>query len=80
MINVLITQDQYFDAVYKGDAATIAFMLESGNSQITVDILSPSGLTALIIAAGEGHSDVVEVLIAHKASFNATDLVSYIIV
>lgn len=50
-------------AAFKGNSDAVSFLLERGAD---LDIQDGSGRTALAIAIGEGHNDVVQVLKRHK--------------
>lgn len=53
-----------------GDPLAVQRMLEHG---ACVEAVNKEGVSALMIAAGEGHLDVVKVLVMHKARVNATN-------
>ena len=60
--------DQWLNAALTGDAATIDACLDG---KINVDVAGQDGRTALMNAAGSGHSEMVRKLIAAKAKVNA---------
>jgi outer membrane protein assembly factor BamB len=61
---------QLLEAVKRGDARNVELLLTRG---ALVDARSAYGRTALDVAAGKGHLDVVKLLIKHKANVNAHD-------
>ncbi len=66
-----VNEDMIKEA-YRGNIATVKACLERG-----ADVngkLEYSGWTALMLAAGEGHTKMVEVLLAKGAEVNATDV------
>lgn len=56
-------------AITRGDVPTVCELLERG---VDVDARDRYGQTALMLAAHAGHGQVVETLIAHRASLNVT--------
>ena len=57
------------DAVRRGDVRDICDLLDRGAD---VDARNRHGQTALMLAAHDGHCEVVEALIAHGANLNIT--------
>jgi len=64
-------KDGLFAAIRNGDVEVVKELLDSGSN---VNVKSSSGLTPLHFAAGAGHKEVAELLIANSADVNATDL------
>jgi len=59
--------DKWFTAVKAGDTKEVARMLQKGQM---VDEVNRSNKTALLLAAGSGYEDMVNLLIFHQANVN----------
>lgn len=57
------------DAIMRGDVQDLQDLLNRGTD---VDARDQYGQTALMLAASAGHRELVEALIAHRASLNTT--------
>ena len=62
--------DQFLQAVQKGDAEAVSQLLAKGAN---IDTKGQGGFTALIAASAMGHVDVVKVLLAKGASIDLKD-------
>ena len=63
-------EKQFRNAAQKGKLGLMYELLAQG---VAIDCEDRGGKTALHLAAGEGHSDVVKFLIEHRAHVNARD-------
>lgn len=62
--------DQLLVAAKKGDVKEVTSLLDKG---VDVNAKTPYGVTALLNAAGQGHVEVVKLLLKHNADPNAKD-------
>lgn len=65
-----LASDELFDAARKGDVAAVKAVLDTG---VPVDSTWRYGQTALFIAAGRGHTDVVKLLLGRGAKADVRD-------
>ena len=67
---VMVSDQQLRDAALAGNGPAVAAAVESG-----VDVNSPdeNGRTALMLAAYDGHTEIVKLLLKHKAQVNRRD-------
>lgn len=66
----MVSDQQLRDAALAGDGPAVAAAVDSG-----VDVNSPdeNGRTALMLAAYDGHTEIVKLLLKHKAQVNRRD-------
>jgi serine/threonine-protein phosphatase 6 regulatory ankyrin repeat subunit B len=61
------------DACHKGDVNVVKKLLALGvDTEVYMDIDENNQMTPLMLAANQGHTDVVEVLLSHGANLNAS--------
>lgn len=65
--------DQIIKAVHRGDIATVKSLLAKG-ADVNAK-MDESGWTALMLAAGEGHTELVKFLLTKGANVNARESV-----
>jgi hypothetical protein len=58
------------EAAVRGDDLSVRRFLETGANP---NLISKSGQTALMLAIGEGHKDIVKILLEYKADLNIKD-------
>lgn len=64
------SQEGFFEAIESGNRRAVALFLET---HINLKILNSRGWTPLMMAAFNGHDDIVNLLIQHHAEVNAID-------
>ena len=65
------SEQSFREAAARGDGPTVAAAIESG---VNVNTADETGTTALMLAAYDGHTDIVKLLIKHKAQVNRVDV------
>ena len=64
--------DDFYGAAESGNMGRLQEVF-AGGSNVDVNRLDPKGHTALILAIGRGHTDVVKLLLSHGADPNKND-------
>ena len=62
-----VSNEEFFNAVARGDVDTVESKIKDTNNPIDVNAINSDGKTALQIAAKKGHKDVIEKLLTGKA-------------